>query len=64
MVMGLADAVERVIGTSTVHFDSDFDGQSDGLEYPLTSVPLSDPCSGQNNACTIPEGPIFVDGFE
>jgi hypothetical protein len=56
--------MERVVGTNVADFDSDDDGQSDAQEYPLTSVPAGDPCSGPNITCALGQYYIFANGFE
>jgi len=61
---GLVDGMEYVIGTNPFAADSDGDGLSDAIEYPQAGVPVSDPCSGPNITCLVPESMIFNDGFE
>lgn len=61
---GLVDAMERLIGTSFSHADSDGDGVSDANEYPLATAPYSDPCEGPVDNCVRPEFYVFEDGFE
>lgn len=59
---GLPDGMERVIGTSPTVGDSDADGSADGIEYPLTGLPVSDPCTAPASACTADL--LFRSGFE
>ena len=58
------DGLERVIGTSTSHADSDGDGALDHEEYPFATVPVSDPCGGPNVVCPRGADAIFKNGFE
>ncbi|MCB1561205.1 MAG: hypothetical protein KDI75_08940 [Xanthomonadales bacterium] len=61
---GLPNAMERVLGTRTDLSDTDADGINDGVEYPFTDIPLSDPCDGpQEQRCTRSLR-LFGDGFE
>jgi len=59
---GLIDGFERIIGTRPDLADSDGDGASDGGEFPLAGLRVSDPCQGPNNQC--PNAPMFANGFE
>lgn len=61
---GMVDAMERVVGTSTSDANSDDDGLSDAVEYPLTAVSVTDPCSGPNVTCALGQFDIFASGFE
>ncbi len=61
---GLADGFEHALGTSPSDSDSDDDGNSDAVEYPLTGVPMSDPCAGPKLDCLLGEHFIFANGFE
>lgn len=61
---GLPDAAERVLGTRHDLQDTDGDGVSDGAEYPLSDLPVSDPCDGSLDRCTRPSTYIFDNGFE
>ncbi len=63
-VDGMVDAMERVVGTSVSDSDSDDDGVSDSAEYPLTMVPVSDPCAGPNITCALGVHFVFANGFE
>lgn len=57
----LPDALEYVIGTNPFNTDSDGDGLSDGVEFPLSGIPVSDPCAGGARFC--PADQIFANGF-
>jgi hypothetical protein len=59
---GLPNAVEIIAKTNPNQPDSDGDGLSDSAEYPLASVPVSDPCDPQA-ACSPPDL-VINDGFE
>jgi subtilisin family serine protease len=43
---GLPNAFEYVVGTNPNAADSDGDGTHDAYEFPMTGVPVSDPCWG------------------
>lgn len=43
---GLPNAFEYVVGTNPNAADSDGDGTHDADEFPMTGVPVSDPCRG------------------
>lgn len=56
----LIDGQEILLGTRIDATDSDRDGVCDDVEYPVASLPVSDPCSnGQCNPFI-----LFSDGFE
>jgi hypothetical protein len=43
--------MEYVIGTSPFHADSDFDGNPDGVEFPMTGVSQLYACDKPGNVC-------------
>ena len=61
---GLVDAMERIIGTSLAHVNSDGDELTDAQEYPLHTAPFSDPCKGPVVVCTRLPPKVFRNGFE
>jgi hypothetical protein len=44
--------------------DSDADGISESVEFPLAGVPVSDPCAGGIGALDCPADSIFRNGFD
>lgn len=63
---GLPDGFEYVVGTDPTRADSDGDGSTDGDEFPMTGVPVSDPCFGGTYGATYcyVNDVIFTDGME
>jgi subtilisin family serine protease len=59
---GLIDGFERLIRTRPDLADSDGDGTSDGTEFPLAGISMSDPCVGPNVQCDL--SLLFANGFE
>jgi hypothetical protein len=57
----LVDGFERVVGTDPLTADSDSDGVPDGVEFPMTQLALSDPCSTANSCSN---DVIFKNGFQ
>jgi len=51
---GLPDGFEYVVGTDPTRADSDGDGSThkDGDEFPMTGVPVGDPCFGGTYGAT------------
>lgn len=60
---GLPDPFELVAGTNPALANSDGDSQSDGVEYPMRGVPVSDPCSGVGAKNCLADI-LFIDGFD
>ncbi len=60
---GLPDPFELVAGTNPALANSDGDSQSDGVEYPMRGVPVSDPCSGSGAKNCLADI-LFIDGFD
>lgn len=58
---GLINGFEYVIGTSPFAADSDGDGITDDVEFPMKGVALSDPCAGGMQNCA---NIIFRHGFD
>jgi len=61
---GLPDGFEIVIGTDPARTDSDLDGHSDSVEFPLAGIAVGDPCAGGVGAIHCPANVIFDDGFD
>ena len=60
----LPDGFELVIGTDPTLPDSDLDGLSDSVEFPLAGIASRDPCAGGVGAMLCPANIIFDDGFD
>jgi len=60
----LPDGFELVIGTDPTLPDSDLDGLSDSVEFPLAGIASRDPCAGGVGAMLCPANVIFADGFD
>lgn len=68
----LIDGFELLLGTNPYSNDSDGDGTSDGVEYPIAGIPSSDPCalvtlynstiygSQSHKGCNITLGPTLT----
>ena len=61
---GLPDGFEYVVGTSPTRPDSDGDGTNDAVEFPLSGLPVSDPCAGGTGALYCPADVIFKNAFD
>jgi hypothetical protein len=61
---GLVDGFEYVVGTNPQLKDSDHDNNDDGVEFPMTGVPVSDPCAGGVGARDCGADVIFRNGFD